>query len=177
MVALNPKPKQFSQGSPLDYADLNLIILALEKLATQVPEIVAPSASSETPAAGSTVTTISRTFEVPSAPPMGTTNSKGAQTFITFPVTFSAPPQVLVSSIVKDAQNGIPVLSVVDSVQVNGFSVRAGFVGRASSAGTAIARGRYIAIGTVVSTTSSNADSSSSSSGPGLGGGSGNDFQ
>lgn len=168
MVALNPKPKQFSQGSPLDYADLNLIILALEKLATQVPEIVAPAAGSETPSAGSTVTTISRTFEIPSAPPLGTTNSKGAQTFVTFPVTFSSAPQVLVSPIVKDAQNGIPVLSVVDSVQVNGFTVRGGFVGRSSTAGTAIARGRYIAIGTVVSSNSSNADSASSSTGSGL---------
>lgn len=149
-MPVNVDVSQFSANSPLDYADLNKLVTAIQVVAAAIPTIVSPSPQ---PGPGTPVVTGQQVLADHVSPLAGTeitkTNSTGKQHFVTFlrngkQVTFASKPLV-VAMASHGSGKGVAVVNVV-STTTTGFTVQVGWVGKTSgNIGL-----KYIAVGTEV---------------------------
>lgn len=152
-MPVNVDVSQFSANSPLDYADLNKLVTAIQVIAAAVPTVVAPS-----PKPGSPVATGPTTLADHVSPVAGTeitkTNNTGKQQFIPFlrkgqQVTFVEKPLV-VATASHSSGKGMAIVNIV-STTTTGFTVQVGWVGKTSgNIGL-----KYVAVGTEVATSQS----------------------
>lgn len=143
---------EFSANSPLDYADLNKLVLAIKTIAAAMPTVATPAAgSSATATVTSAPTFLYGSYTAEAAPPV-TTKSTGTQYTVPYtrdgkPVSFSAPPFVIAWASTGKAGSGMAVINKAGSPTSTNFDVRVGWVARKTSGNVSVS---YLAIGTEV---------------------------
>ncbi len=143
--------QEFSANSPLDYAELNKLVLAIKTIAAAMPTIStsAPAGSTGT----ATVTNVAQTiltgsYQLMNAPSLGAKGT-GANYTVPFmrdnkPVTFSSPPHVIAWATPTNPGSGMAILNKNGLTTTTNFPVRGGWVSRSSTGNFYI---QYIAIG------------------------------
>jgi hypothetical protein len=149
MVSVNVN--EFSANSPLDYADLNKLVLAIKTLAAAMPTVSTPAAGSTAPVPTAAPTFLYGSYTAESAPPV-TTKSTGQQYTITYtrngvPVTFSSPPFVIAWPSTGGASSGMAIVNKAGVPTSTNFNVRVGWVGRTKTGNVSIG---YLAIGSEI---------------------------
>jgi hypothetical protein len=140
---------QFSANSPLDYADLNKLVTAIQVVAAAIPTVVSPAPNTPGSPLPTGPTTIADHINGLAGTEITKTNNTGKQHFVTFlrngkQVTFASKPLVVAMGS-HSSGKGIAIVNVV-STTTTGFTVQVGWVGKASgNIGL-----KYIAVGTEI---------------------------
>ena len=147
---------EFSANSPLDYAELNKLVLAIKTLASAMP-VVTTSApgSTKTPDAAnanSFPSLISGYFSAQDAAPFTTSTKTGTPYTVTYmsngvPVTFASPPNVYAWAGTANSSSGLAIVNRAGTPGNTSFSIKVGWAGRTVKGNVGI---YYLAIGTVV---------------------------
>jgi hypothetical protein len=141
--------KEFSANSPLDYADLNKLVLAIKTVAAAMPTVTTPAAGSNSPASGASAPTfLYGSYFAENAPPL-TTKSTGNQYTIPYtrngvPVTFSTPPFVIAWASTGKAGSGMAIINKAGAETSTNFDVRIGWASRKMAGNVNVG---YLAIG------------------------------
>jgi hypothetical protein len=147
--------QEFSANSPLDYAELNKLVLAIKTIAAAMPTVstTAPNAGSTGSAtvANTAQTILCGTYHLTNAPALGAKGIGGNYT-VPFmrdnkPVTFSSPPHVIAWATPSNPGTGMAILNKNGVSTTTNFPVRGGWVSRSTTGNFYI---QYIAIGTEV---------------------------
>jgi hypothetical protein len=146
MVSVNVS--EFNANSPLDYADLNKMVLAIRDLASKIPTVTTAAPTGTATATTSETTFLTSSYTAALAPPV-TSKSTGTQYTIKYtrqgvPVTFSSPPFVIAWVSTGKAGAGLAIINKAGDTTTTGFDVRIGWVARASAGNVSVA---YLAIG------------------------------
>lgn len=146
--------QEFSANSPLDYAELNKLVLAIKTIAAAMPTVTTPAPVGSTGTA--TVANVSQTilagsYQLTNAPALGAKGT-GANYTVPFmrdnkPVTFSSPPHVIAWATPTNPGAGMAILNKNGVSTTTNFPVRGGWVSRSTTGNFYI---QYIAIGTEV---------------------------
>lgn len=153
-MAIPVRSKEFSGGSPLDFAQLNDMVKDIIQLANSITVIDTGSSSAGTGATGdASVKNVSTVFggnaSLADVPVLSKTKF-GQEYKITFedenklPVTFIAPPKVVCIARTGNAGSGLVILNQVGDATTTGFTVRAGWVNRTTSGNANV---EYLAVG------------------------------
>jgi hypothetical protein len=147
--------QEFSANSPLDYAELNKLVLAIKTIAAAMPTVstTAPAVGSTGSAtvANSAQTILCGSYQLTNAPALGAKGIGGNYT-VPFmrdnkPVTFSSPPHVIAWATPTNPGTGMAILNKNGVATTTNFPVRGGWVSRSTTGNFYI---QYIAIGTEV---------------------------
>ena len=153
MVSVNVQ--EFSANSPLDYADLNKLVLAIKTIAAAMPTItttVPPgNAAGSVAVANAAQTILCGSYQLTNAPALGA-KGVGANYIVPFmrdnkPVTFSSPPHVIAWATPTNPGAGMAIVNKNGLNTTTNFPVRGGWVSRTTTGNFYI---QYIAIGTEV---------------------------
>lgn len=143
--------QEFSANSPLDYAELNKLVLAIKTIAAAMPTVstAAPTATATVANAASTILT--GTYSLTNAPVLGA-KGIGANYTVPFmrdnkPVTFSSPPFVVAWARATAPGSGMAILNKNGASTTTNFPVRGGWVARTTTGNFTV---EYIAIGTEI---------------------------
>lgn len=141
---------EFSSNSPLDYAELNKLVLAIKTIAAAMPTVSTPAAGS-TASVASAPTFLYGSYTAEAAPPV-TTKSTGTQYTIPYtrdgvPVTFSSPPFVIAWASTGKSGSGLAVINKAGSPTSTNFDARIGWVARKTSGNVSVS---YLAIGSEI---------------------------
>jgi hypothetical protein len=149
MVSVNVS--EFSANSPLDYADLNKLVLAIKTVAAAMPTVSTPAGTTTTATVTAAPTFLYGSYTAEAAPPV-TTQSTGTQYTVPYtrdgkPVSFSSPPFVIAWASTGKAGSGMALLNKAGNPTSTNFDVRVGWVARKTSGNVSVS---YLAIGTEV---------------------------
>lgn len=145
--------QEFGPNSPLDYTQLNKIVLALREVAGELNEIVIAQASEVKESSGDTSVKTARftlintstPFSVSQLPSTGETTPHEID-FVdpstNAPFSFLEPPSV-VFSVRHGSEQGICIANRIGKATNSGFKIKAGFIGKKT--GSVVVD--YIAIG------------------------------
>jgi len=140
---------QFSANSPLDYADLNKLVTAIQVVAAAIPTVVSPSPITPGTPVVTGTTTLADHISGLAGTEITKTNNTGKQHFVPFmrngkQVTFASKPLV-VAMASHGSGKGMSIVNVV-STSTTGFTAQVGWIGKTSgNIGL-----KYIAVGTEV---------------------------
>lgn len=146
--------QEFSANSPLDYAELNKLVLAIKTIAAAMPTIttpVPPGAGGSATVTNAAATILTGSYQLMSAPSLGVKGT-GQNYTVPFmrgdkPVTFSSPPHVIAWATPSSPGAGMAILNKNGASTTTNFPVRGGWVSRSSNGNFFI---QYIAIGTEI---------------------------
>lgn len=151
MVSVNVQ--EFSANSPLDYADLNKLVLAIKTIASAMPTVTtsAPAGSTTANVANTASTILTGSYQITNAPALGAKGIGGNYT-VPFmrdnkPVTFSSPPFVVAWAATANPGSGMAILNKNGVTTTTNFPVRGGWVSRTITGNFYV---QYIAIGTEI---------------------------
>jgi hypothetical protein len=154
-MAIPVRSKEFSSGSPLDYAQLNDMVKDIIQLANSITVIDVGTGTGTGTGTGAdtSVKNVSTVhcgmFSLADVPVLSKTKF-GQEYKITFldenkaQVTFISPPRVVCIARTGNAGSGLVILNQVGDATTTGFIVRAGWVNRTTSGNANV---EYIAVG------------------------------
>lgn len=145
--------QEFSANSPLDYAELNKLVLAIKTIAAAMPTITttAPAGNGTATVTNAASTILTGSYQLMNAPSLGA-KGIGANYIVPFirdnkPVTFSSPPHVIAWATPSAPGSGMAILNKNGLTTTTNFPVRGGWVSRTTTGSFYI---QYIAIGTEI---------------------------
>lgn len=147
--------KEFSANSPLDYAELNKLVLAIKTIAAAMPEVktTAPATGTTTATVTSAPTILTGNFSAADAKAL-VSGTYGSPYTVPYtrdgkPVTFATPPFVVAWASTGGAGSGLAIVNKAGNPTETNFNIRVGWVSRSKNASGNVSIA-YIAIGNEV---------------------------
>jgi len=155
---------QFSANSPLDYADLNKLVTAIQVVAAAIPDVKSPAPIGSGTGTPTSPTILAQHVSGIPGSEITKTNNSGKSTRVPFirngkQVTFTAKPLV-VAMASHSSVKGVAVVNIT-STDTTGFDAQVGWVGKEKgNIGL-----KYIAVGTEVAVNENKQESETGSTG------------
>lgn len=150
-MPITVRSKEFSAGSPLDFAQLNDMVKDIIQLANSITVVDTGNTNQNATAVIKSTSYVLGGFAtLTDVPPLSATAKTGKQYDIKFldnsnnQITFLEPPRVVCIARTGNAGSGLVVLNQVGDATTVGFTVRAGWVNRTIVGNANV---EYIAVG------------------------------